>query len=217
VTVTTITRADIGIHDGTIVQIGGELVGRREIGATRLLVLPGGVDAHVHLSMSPDDVDEEPRWVDDFTSGSAAALAGGITTVGNMTFPATGETPLAALEREAAVVRAQAIADVFLHPVLFEVSPLVLGDIPHLLDAGYNSIKIFTVFPGFDAQVRGFVEAIRRAGAGGLISLIHREDDALIADATALLTQLGQTSLRHYAANRPRCGATARWMAPGSG
>jgi dihydropyrimidinase len=203
VTATTITRADIGIHDGTIVQIGGELVGRREIDATRLLVLPGGVDAHVHLSMSPDDVDEEPRWVDDFTSGSTAALAGGITTVGNMTFPATGETPLAALEREAAVVRAQAIADVFLHPVLFEISPLVLGDIPHLLDAGYNSIKIFTVFPGFDAQVRGFVEAIRRAGASGLISLIHCEDDALIADATALLTQLGQTSLRHYAASRP--------------
>jgi len=79
----------------------------------------------------------------------------------------------------------------------------VLGDIPRLPDAGCNSIKIFTVFPGFDAQARGFVEAIRRAGQSGLISLIHCEDDALIADATAHLTQLGQTSLRHYAASRP--------------
>jgi dihydropyrimidinase len=203
VTTSAQTHADLGIRDGVIVQIGGELVGRQEIDATGLLLLPGGVDAHVHLSMSPDDANKEPRWVDDFTSGSAAALAGGITTVGNMTFPAMGETPLAALEREAAVVREQAIADVFLHPVIFEATQAVLDEIPQLRAAGYNSIKIFTAFPGFDAQVRGFVEAIRRAGSSGLISLIHCEDDTLIADATARLTEIGHTSLRHYAASRP--------------
>jgi dihydropyrimidinase len=79
----------------------------------------------------------------------------------------------------------------------------VLDEIPHLRDAGCNSIKIFTVFPGFDAQARGFVEAVRRAGASGLISLIHCEDDALIADASARLTALGHTSLKYYAASRP--------------
>jgi len=203
VTASTVAHADIGIHDGVIAQIGGELVGREEIDATGLLVLPGGIDAHVHLSMSPDDADEQPRWVDDFTSGSAAALAGGITTIGNMTFPASGETPLAALERESALAGQQAIADFFLHPVLLETTPAVLDEIPYLRDVGCNSIKIFTVFPGFDAQVRGFVEAIRRAGKNGLISLIHCEDDALIADATAHLTELGQTSLRYYPASRP--------------
>jgi dihydropyrimidinase len=203
VTAGSLAQADIGIRDGLVVQIGGDLVGRKEIDAADLLILPGGVDAHVHLSMSPDDADEQPRWVDDFTSGSAAALAGGITTLGNMTFPATGETPLAALERESSVADQQAIADFFLHPVLLETTPAVLDEIPHLRDAGCNSIKIFTAFPGFDTQVRGFVEAIRRAGASGLISLIHCEDDALIADATAHLAQLGQTSLRYYAASRP--------------
>jgi len=203
VTADALAHADIGIHGGRIVQIGGELIGRQELDASGLLVLPGGVDAHVHLSMSPDDADEQPRWVDDFTSGSAAALAGGITTIGNMTFPATGEAPLAALEREAAVARRQAIADFFLHPVILETTPAVLDEIPHLRAAGCNSIKIFTAFPGFDTQARGFVEAIRRAGASGLISLIHCEDDALIADATAHLTQLGQTSLRYYAESRP--------------
>jgi dihydropyrimidinase len=203
VTASTIAHADIGIRDGAIAQIGGDFVGREELDATGLLVLPGGVDAHVHLSMSPDDANKEPRWVDDFTSGSAAALAGGITTIGNMTFPATGETPLAALERDSAVALQQAIADFFLHPVLLETTPAVLDEIPRLRDMGCNSIKIFTVSPGFDAQVRGFVEAIRRAGTNGLISLIHCEDDALIADATAHLTAAGQTSLRYYAASRP--------------
>jgi dihydropyrimidinase len=42
--------ADIGVVDGRIVQIGGPMSGAREIDATGKLVLPGGVDMHVHLS-----------------------------------------------------------------------------------------------------------------------------------------------------------------------
>ena len=89
-------NADIGITGGIIVQIGGAIEGRQELDAASKLVLPGGVDAHVHLSF-PGEENATPGWVDDFASGSAAALAGGITTLGNMTFPLPGETPLAAL------------------------------------------------------------------------------------------------------------------------
>jgi len=193
----------IGISDGTIVQMGGVLDGHLELDAAGKLLLPGGVDAHVHLSVPPQEEAMEPRWVDDFTSGSAAALAGGITTLGNMTFPAPGETPLAQLGRETAVARAQTITDLFLHPVLDQVTTQVLDEIPKLLDAGCNSIKVFTVLPSFDAQVRRYVEAIRRAGENGLITMIHCEDDALIADATARLVAAGRSSLRYYAESRP--------------
>jgi len=195
--------ADIGISDGIIVQIGGALAGHLELDATAKLVLPGGIDAHVHLSVPPEEEHVDPSWVDDFTSGSAAALKGGITTLGNMTFPASGETPLAGLEREAAVAREQTIADLFLHPVLDHVTPQVLDEIPKLLDAGCNSIKVFTVLSNFDSQVRSYVEAIRRAGENGLITLIHCEDYALIEDATARLVAEGKSSLRHYAESRP--------------
>src|ERR1035437_9573582 len=82
--------ADLGIAGGRIVQIGGDLQGAKEINASGLLVLPGGVDAHVHLSLQPGE-QTEPAWVDNFTSGSAAALAGGVTTLGNMTFLGDGE------------------------------------------------------------------------------------------------------------------------------
>jgi dihydropyrimidinase len=58
-------------------------------------------------------------------------------------------------------------------------------------------------FGEFDAQVVGYVEATRRAGASGLLTLIHCEDFALIADAAAQLTTAGRTSLRHYAQSRP--------------
>ena len=194
--------ADIGIARGVVVQIGGELHADQEIDATGKLIFPGGLDAHVHLSIPPGDAGPV-HWADDFTSGSAAALAGGITTLGNMTFPAAGEPPLAALEREAALVREQAIADVFLHPVLAEITPRVLDEIPLLRGAGCNTIKYFMSSPSFDPQIQGYVEATRRAGAGGLIAMIHCEDSTLIEDATAQLVAAGNTSLRYYGESRP--------------
>lgn len=196
-------RADIGISNGIITQIGGELDGRVELDAAGKLVIPGGIDPHVHLSLPPQERVNEPTWVDNFTSGSAAALAGGITTVGNMTFPAPGETPFASLQRETAIARDQTIVDLFLHPVLSQVTQQVLDEIPQLLESGCNSIKIFTVMQSFDSQVRNYVEAIRRAGASGLITLIHCEDYGLIEDAVAGLLAAGKSSLRYYPESRP--------------
>jgi dihydropyrimidinase len=194
--------ADIGISAGRIVQIGGTIEAIKELDASGKLVFPGGLDAHVHLSY-PDEEGDEPTWVDDFTSGSRAALAGGITTVGNMTFPLDGETPLASLKRESAIARDQTITDLFLHPVIFEPTETVMDEIPKLLEAGCNSIKIFMVTPWFDAKVRQYVGAIRTAGEHGLITVIHCEDYALIEDATARLVGEGKSSLRYYAESRP--------------
>ena len=48
------------------------------IDAKGLLVLPGLIDVHVHLR------DPGQTYKEDFTSGTRAALAGGITTVMDM-------------------------------------------------------------------------------------------------------------------------------------
>ncbi len=195
-----VVEADIGITGETIAAIGHDLHGARIIDATGMLILPGGVDAHVHLSLAPGEETEGdgPHWVDDFASGSAAALAGGITTVGNMAFPAPGEGPRATLAREGALVRAQAIADIFLHPVLGALTPETLDDIPRLQTIGCASVKIFLVAHDFDRQGTAVLEAVRRAGASGLLTLLHCEDHAIIADATARLLADGRGAPRHY-------------------
>ncbi len=196
--------ADVGIAGGRIVQIGGDMQAAAEVDAHGMLVLPGGVDAHVHLTSPPS---LGIRWVDDFTSGSAAALAGGITTIGNITFPRGDETLRAAFAREAELARSTAIADVFLHPVLGvggAVNPRDLEELPQLLgDDGCNSIKYFLLFPTFDGEVGSYVEATRRAGASGMISMIHCEDAPLIADAEARLAAEGRTAVRYYADAHP--------------
>ncbi|MBV9581510.1 MAG: amidohydrolase family protein [Chloroflexi bacterium] len=196
--------ADIGIQDGAIVQIGGDMQADREIDVTGKLLLPGGVDAHVHLSQPPGrDGEDGPHWVDDFTSGSAAALAGGITTVGNMTFLGPDEGVLEGLARESAVANRTSIADVFLHPVISSPTAEALDEIPHVLAAGHSSIKIFLPTPQFDAASVHFTEAVRRAGASGLLSMLHCEDYALLEHAAAQLIAAGKISMGHFAESRP--------------
>jgi dihydropyrimidinase len=197
--------ADVGISGGRIVQIGGEMTAspsQAEVDARGKLLLPGGVDAHVHLS-SPPGERSGPAWVDDFTSGSAAALAGGVTSVGNMSFGAAGESLLGTLERETEIARRQAIVDVFLHPVLGPPDERALAEIPRLLDAGCSSLKVFLTNPNFDVDFGGYLEVIRRAGEAGLLSMLHCEDAASIAHATRQLVEHGHTTLRYFGASRP--------------
>jgi dihydropyrimidinase len=196
------TLADVGIAGERIVQIGGELSASNEIDAHGKLLLPGGVDAHVHLSSSPIER-SGPAWVDDFTSGGAAALAGGITTVGNMTFGAPGESLLEALARETAVAQRTSIADVFLHPVLGTPDDRALAEIAQLEERGCTSLKVFLTSPRFDHEVDAYIEAIRRAGEAGVLSMLHCEDAAAIAFATGKLAAEGKTSLRYFGESRP--------------
>ncbi|HET7035851.1 MAG TPA: amidohydrolase family protein [Thermomicrobiaceae bacterium] len=195
--------ADLGISGGKIVQIGGDFEAEREYDALGKLILPGVIDAHVHLTLAPGREQVEPHWVDDFTSGSAAAAAGGVTTVGNMCALAPGELPLEGLARYAELAARTAFVDVILHPILGEITPQVLEQIPLLLDHGHNSIKYFMSTPRFDAQVLGYLEATQRAGDSGLISLIHCEDYAILESATQRVVAGGATGFAQYPESRP--------------
>jgi hypothetical protein len=66
-------RADVGVREGRIVAVAAEIKEAiREIDASGLLVLPGGIDSHVHIAQSsgPNVV-----MADDFASATAAAGA----------------------------------------------------------------------------------------------------------------------------------------------
>ncbi len=97
-------ECDLGISDGTIGQLGGSMQGREELDASGALVLPGGLHMHVHLT-EPEESEGEPAWIDVFESGSAAAIAGGVTTFGNMTFPADGDSLHQSLARDLEAAR----------------------------------------------------------------------------------------------------------------
>ena len=120
------TVTDIGIDGGRIVQLGGVISASREINAEGMFVLPGGVDAHVHLS-PPRTGPGINSWTDDFEIGSRAALAGGVTTVGNMSFPRKGEQMAEGLRRDIADAQANSMVDFF--PVSYTHLTLPTSDL----------------------------------------------------------------------------------------
>ncbi|HTW97565.1 MAG TPA: amidohydrolase family protein [Acidimicrobiales bacterium] len=187
-------RADVAIRDGRIAQLGGSMSAPREVDAAGKLVIPGGVDMHVHLS---------PPWADDFASGSRAAAAGGVTTFGNMGFPSPGESLIAVVERLAGEASGASLVDFVIHPVLVDPSDEAIAEIPRLAEAGHTSIKIFMNHFGFDSRTGEYLRALEAAGKCGVLTMAHCEDGCLIDYAATKLVGEGRGSLRHYAETRP--------------
>lgn len=189
--------ADLRITGETITEIGSGLrpgTGARVIDATGRLVLPGGIDPHTHVA---------PPFAEDLTSGSEAALAGGITTIGTFAMAQEGETITAAVERTAAGGRPLAIADFFLHGFSWPPTPAVTSGLADLVRAGQPSIKLFMPIPDFGAKVAEVAELLEGAARAGVVVMIHCEDAALLATAVRRLTAAGRTSLEAYGESRP--------------
>jgi len=191
-------RGDLRIRNGLIDEIGeiGERLaagsGAREIDADGLLVLPGGIDPHVHLG---------GNWVDDYTSGSAAALAGGITTISNFV-TLRGDQVAEAMAQATAQVETEAIADVILHPIIGDAA-LVTPQLEALARSGHTSLKVFMVRPSFDRDVPGFLNLLATAGDTGILTMLHCEDAAIVSTTAERFIAEGRGALRYYPDARP--------------
>lgn len=192
-----IADADVRIVGTTIAEVGRGLrasAAARVIDARDRLVIPGGIDPHTHL---------QPSFVDDLTSGSRAALAGGVTTVGTFSAARRDETPIAALDRMAALVREQAIADIILHTVVGTPRAEFAPYLQQLVARGQPSIKVFMVGADFSASLPAFIQLLEAARDAGVVTLVHCEDGALLAAAVRRLEQAGKTTLASYRESRP--------------
>jgi len=189
--------ADVRIEGERIVGVAASIAapaGVRVIDARGKLVIPGGIDPHTHL---------QPAFVDDLTSGSRAALAGGITTVGTFSAPRRDETAEAALDRMSALIQQQAIADVILHTNAGTPRAEFIPSLATLVARGQPSIKVFMVGADFGAHLGAFVQLLEAAREAGVVTLVHCEDGALLAAAVRRLVAQGRTALDNYAESRP--------------
>ncbi len=155
-------QADVGIRDGVIAQLGGDIPsGQREIDATGKLVLPGGVDIHTHLSSIGSGL-----AVDGFESGSRAAAAGGVTTVCDFAYQRDGEGLRPAIER-AHADGAQSLVDFTFHVVLRDPSAEALDEIAGLPQTGHSGLKMFMSTSRFARRIRDYARALEIAGRPG--------------------------------------------------
>jgi allantoinase len=182
---------EIGIADSrTVAFTAGSA--RDELDASGLLVLPGVVDAHVHFN-EPGRTDWE-GW----TTGSRAAVAGGVTTVCDM--PLNSHPPVvnaAAFEAKRAAAEAQSICDFALWGGLI---PGHLDDMALLAARGAIGFKAFMASSGVEdfptVDFPTLRAGMQRAAELGLPVAVHAELDRAFHAR-------GGASVRDYLASRP--------------
>ncbi|MEN3284383.1 MAG: allantoinase [Solirubrobacteraceae bacterium] len=185
-------RADIGIEDGRIVAVGEGLTGELLFDATGLHVFPGFLDPHVH------GCDEGLADWEDFSTLTAAALAGGITALLDMPLNDPPTTTAAALRTRSAVVAAGARCDVGLWA---GAVPGNAGEIEAMVAAGAHAIKAFMVeTPGWERCDDGdMLEAMREAARLGVPLGVHAESQSLVAFGEARELATGRRDVAAHA------------------
>ena len=111
-----LVQADLGISGEQIAAIDRGLAGAETIDAAGKLVIPGGIDPHVHLQMPAGPVTSS----DDWHTGTVAAACGGTTTVIDFVEPESGSL-LQALAERAGRGRGPCGVDFGLHMTFMDV------------------------------------------------------------------------------------------------
>jgi dihydropyrimidinase len=178
---------------------------RATLDATGCYVMPGAVDAHVHVHIPyvrPDG--STPYSRDDFPSASRAAAVGGTTTFIDFAMQGEGQEPLAAVAERKATL-AGASVDVALHCWLVDVRPDFLAQLPAVVAEGIPSFKAFMAYSqSGEAMDDGSLLALFEAAAAcGALVAVHAENARIIRRRTAELLAHGHTRLEYLPRSRP--------------
>ena len=206
VTPEAVFKGDLRIVDGKIVEIGRHLAsaGQEAIDATGLLILPGAIDSHVHMR-DPGLTESE-----DFRSGTAAAAAGGVTTVLEMPNTLPPVDTAARLMQKRDLISPKAVVDFGLYGVLHDSN---LGEVEQLINSGAVGIKAFMgpttgdIPPPSDATI---YEALLLSRKYDFPIAFHAENAAMVTYYNDLVKKTGRLDARAHCDARPAvCEAEA--------
>ncbi|HSJ58611.1 MAG TPA: dihydropyrimidinase [Anaerolineae bacterium] len=193
------TQADLGLDGGRVAALGLRLTGRETIDAGGMLVLPGGVDEHVHLQMPVGEFCSS----DDFYSGTAAAACGGTTTVIDFVEPRAGQTLVEALVARRAEADGRVVVDYGLHMTLSRADDVTLAQVPAAIEAGVAGFKLYMAYEGLRLDDGELLRALAALGAHGARPLVHAENHHAIAYLAEKAAAEGRTGPASHPATRP--------------
>lgn len=193
---------DIGIRDGRIAALGHDLGPADEVvDAVGKLVLPGGIDSHVHIAQpsGPGIV-----MADDFASATRSAAFGGNTLVMPFAVQQKGESLRQVVKDYHAKADGECFIDVSFHLVIADPSESVLGqELPALVDDGYTSFKVFMTYEGMALSDREMLEVMAVARETGAFVMVHAENYDAIRFLTDRLERAGKTAPHFHGTSRP--------------
>ena len=171
----------------------------RVIDARGKIVIPGGIDPHMHCKFTVAGALSAPP-----APVSRAALFGGTTTMLDFGIWQSGETLRETLEkRDADCWRDQCHCDYGFHVLLNGKIPLaILGEIPEVIEAGFPSMKIFMteVRPersNWKLHLGDIWEVLQVLAKHNGIACIHAEDNDLVMHMYEKMFREGRTHFQH--------------------
>ena len=195
-------QCDIGISGGRIAALGENLGPAAEIvDASGRLVLPGGIDSHVHIAQpsGPGIV-----MADDFASATRSAAFGGNTMVLPFAMQQKGESLREVVTSYHAKADGRCYIDVSFHLIIADASDAVLGqELPALVEDGYTSFKVFMTYEGLALSDMEMLNVMSVARETGALVMVHAENYDAIRFLTDRLERAGQTAPHFHAISRP--------------
>lgn len=206
-------EADILIEGEKITLIGKDLQHPNAdvIDAAGKLIMPGGIDPHVHLDLPMFGTVSS----DDHYTGHKAAAFGGTTTVMDfVVLEPEGFEHSVDLWFEKS---AKAPIDYSFHMNLTRFDEKLAKEIPVLRNRGITTLKVFTAYNGRLRLDDGSIfKALRIAKENGMLVMAHCENGDVIETLVPEALAAGHTSPEYHALTRPAWGgveATLRMAA----
>ncbi|PCG90710.1 Hydantoinase/dihydropyrimidinase [Penicillium occitanis (nom. inval.)] len=208
VTAADVGRYDIAIKDGKIALLAPArslvtVKATRVIDAQGAYVMPGGVDAHVHLS--EPQLFGKGRPADDFSSGSRSAIAGGTTTI--IAFaPQDRSDPslLNALDEAQQKAQDAAYCDYSLHLLISNPTEQALEEFAVLRERGVSSIKIYMTYEVLQLRDNQILDVLLQARKDLITTMIHAENGDMLTWMTEQLERRRLFAPKYHATSRPQ-------------
>jgi dihydropyrimidinase len=196
--------SDILIEEERISRIGLDLQvdSDHQVDAAGKLILPGGVDPHVHLELPMFGTVSS----DDHYTGHKAAAFGGTTTA--MDFVVLEDRGFEHSVDQWLKKAEKAAIDYSFHMNLTQFNEKIAKDIPSLMKMGIQTLKVFTAYNGRLRLDDGSIfKALQIARDHGMLVMAHCENGDVIETLTAQALAEGRTSPEWHALTRPAWGA----------
>ena len=201
---------DLAIEDGRIIAIaaGGTMrlpEGARLIDATGKIVMPGGIDPHVHCKWFLPNPDGTAGLTDPPDIVSRAALHGGTTTIIDFTRCREGASVQDAIHRREQDWKGHSACDYAQHLMVEGALPVALfGELAEAIHAGFPTVKIFTtdITPSRKGRMVDFGdiwEVFQVLAAEGGLGVIHSEDNDIVMHMYGKLIREGRTGFANMA------------------
>jgi dihydropyrimidinase len=196
-------KADVLCIDGTIHSVGTKLdkpAGTKSIDASGQYVMPGGIDPHTHMQLPFMGT----VAVDDFYYGTAAALAGGTTSIIDFVIP-NPQQPLMDAYRQWRGWAEKAAADYGFHVAVTWWSDAVHADMGKLVKSeGVNSFKHFMAYKNaIMCDDETLVNSFKRALELGAMPTVHAENGELVYLLQQEVMKMGITGPEGHPLSRP--------------